>query len=328
MRVGLVFERKEDYPRLPSHADDVDSELLSQAEEDDLLSGLRDAGHHVLRIGDCRRLLNRIGYWRNRCDIVFNKSVGYRGVERKLLVPAILDAAGIPYVGSTPYVLTLTRHKYHTKLVVERAGVPTPRAVLYPLDPVTSLAALRYPVIVKPLAESSSIGIDRDRSVVESPEAADRQARSTVARYEQPVVVEEFVAGAEVEVPIVVDPLPRALGVVAIMLAGAPVEGDQFLASDLVYDDSYGFGAPPSYVDPERVAASAVRAANALGIRDYGRIDFRVAADGTPWFIEASTHPHLQRHSSFFLLAAARGLSHAEMLDELLTIATRRSAIL
>jgi D-alanine-D-alanine ligase len=132
MKLGIVLERKDDFPFEPDDPKELDSELFSHFEEDELTSGLLDSGHEVIKIGDARRLLNRIGYWRKRCDIVFNLSVGYRGIERKLLAPSILEVAGIPYVGSTPYTLTLTRHKYHAKVLMMNAGLPTPPSVLLP----------------------------------------------------------------------------------------------------------------------------------------------------------------------------------------------------
>src|SRR5262245_38778048 len=130
---------------MPGDAHDADSELLSDHEERELLHGLRDTGHEIIPIGDAGNLLNRIGYWRDNCDIIFNRSVGYRGTERKSIVPAILEAAGIPYVGSTPYVLSLTRNKHHTKMVVRDAGVPTPPAALLFGGTAECLEALRYP---------------------------------------------------------------------------------------------------------------------------------------------------------------------------------------
>jgi D-alanine-D-alanine ligase len=322
MRLGLMFERKDGFPWRADDPRDLNSELLNETEENDLLSGLRDAGHDVLRLGDVRRLIARPGYWRNRVDLVINRAVGYRGIERKSLAPAVLDAAGIAYLGSTPYVLTLTRHKLHAKLVVAHAGVPTPDAALVTERGSTGLEAIAYPAIVKPIAESSSIGIGPD-SVVRDAAAARAVAERIVREYAQPAIVESFVVGAEIEVPLLVDPVPRALGVIAITLHGKQMN-EQFLSSDDVYGDGYGFAPPPPYVEIDRVKDAAVRAAAALGIRDYGRMDFRVSHDGTPWFIEASTHPHVQVHSGFYEAGRRRGLLYHEMLDELVTVAAQR----
>jgi D-alanine-D-alanine ligase len=322
LRLGLVLERKRDFVYRDGDPEELNSELLADFEEDALLGGLRDAGFDVLRIGDARRLVNRVGYWRHRCDLVFNLSTGYRGIERKLLAAAVLEVAEIPYVGSTPYVLTLTRHKFHAKLVAQAAGVNTPPAVLFIGVP-PDWSGVRFPVIVKPVAESSSIGITAD-AVAFTEDAALQRAAFVLERYVQPAIIETFIAGVEVEVPLLVDPVPRALGVIAIYRDGAVVDGTQILTSSDVYGDGYAFGPPPSYVDLGQLRSNAERVATALGIRDYGRVDFRVEPSGTSWFIEASSHPHLQRLSSFYTSAMARGLSYDQMLAQLVAIARRR----
>lgn len=324
MRIGLVYERKRDRDSNAGAPADWNSELLSEDEEDELLSGLRDAGHEVARIADTHELLLTLPEWVGAFDLVFNRSVGYVGLERKLVAPAALEGLGIPYVGSTPYVQMLTRHKYHTKLVVAAAGVPTPPAWIVPPATEADLRRGPFPMIVKPVAESSSIGITQ-ASLVATPEEALRQARQVVERYRQPAIVEAFIEGAELEIPLLVSrDEVDARGPVAITLNGVAMTGRQFLSSDSVYDDGYGFAEPPAEVNAANVLRFAELAALALGIRDYGRCDFRVDRAGNPWFIEASTQPHLQRHSSFMEVARHQGRDYPGMLDEILAVARER----
>lgn len=324
MRIGVTYERKEDYPYRLEDAADANSELLSAQEEEELLNGLRDAGHEVIPIGDARRLLERLSFWENACDLILNKSVGYRGPERKSIVPTILEAANLPYIGSTPYVLSLTRNKYHTKLIVKDANVPTPPATMLFGGIEPDLHSLIYPVIVKPIAESSSIGIVSGVSVVDTPEEAYARAAYLHERYGQPILVETFIAGTEIEVPLITDPDPKILGVLAISIDGKIPDDNYYLASDTVYNDNYNFVETPDHIDNELVIAMAARAAKALGIRDYGRLDFRISPDGTPWLIEASTHPHIQRLSSFCILTERAGGQYHNMLDMLVQVAARR----
>jgi D-alanine-D-alanine ligase len=324
MRIGIISEAKLDHPLRETGPRDIDSGLLSQEEEDELLSGLRDAGYDVELIDGLPALLTGIDEIRGRCDLVFNKSCGYRGVDDKLVVPAVLDAAGIPYLGSAPYVQGLVRNKHHTKLVAAAAGVRTPPAAVVAEGRTPSLAHVTFPAIVKPLGESSSLGVEAGKAIVDGPGAAIERARELIRLYHQPAIVETFVRGMEVEVPILADPDVRALGVVALTVDGQVVSGDVYLSSEVVYYDGYGFAPPPASLDGERVAEAAVQAAVALDVRDYARVDFRVAEDGTPWLMEANTSPHVQRHSSFFALAKQRGLAYHEMLDEIVSIATRR----
>ncbi len=207
---------------------------------------------------------------------------------------------------------------------LRRAGVATAPSCLW-TGPVSArgLEALGYPAIVKPVAESSSIGIDED-SIVATPAAAAARAAWLLARLGQPALVETFVEGVEVEVPLVGSPALIPLGVVGITIDGNLVRGKDHLASTAVYDDSYGFVASVPDIEAVSVKAAALQAAIALGIRDYGRIDFRVSADGCPVFMEASTHPHIQPHSSFFALASDRGLSYSAMLTEILDAGSLR----
>ncbi len=159
MRVGFVYERKEWFDFRPGEPDDLNSELLSREEEDELIEGLQQAGHEVVCIGDVSRLLDGIQQWKQSCDIIFNRSVGYRGVERKSIAAAVLEAAGLPYVGSTPYVLSLTRNKQHCKLIAQNAGLCTPSSAVLFGGVEDRADEVTYPAIIKPLAESSSIGI-------------------------------------------------------------------------------------------------------------------------------------------------------------------------
>lgn len=324
MRIGLVYERKADYQRGDSDPADADSELLADWEEDELISGLRDAGHDVVRIGDCQRLLNRINYWKKRCDLVFNRSVGYRGVERSLFAPAILDAAGMPYIGATPYVHALARNKFHAKLVAWSAGIKTPPAILFSNEGLSSIGELRYPAIVKPVAESSSIGILGERSIANNRDEAEEQARALIRLYGQPAIIETFIRGSELEIPLLGHPVVDALGASAITIRGKEDAGAAFLTAGAVYEDLYDFAGPPEHVDVDALVQAAVNAGKAIGLRDYGRTDFRVEEDGTAWFIEVETEPHLQRHSSFFMEAKKRGMGYPEMLDQIIQAAWRR----
>lgn len=325
MRVALILERKSEFPFDEDEPEESNSELLSEFEEDELLSGLRDAGHEVISIGDGERLLKRVMYWRKRCDLALNRSAGYRGISRKSLVPSVLELAGIPYVGSGPYVSSLTRHKHHAKLVIAAANLPTAASVMWASERDTAaLSRLQYPVIVKPIAESCSIGIHAEKSVVSTPREAAERAAWIVETFKQPALVERFVRGIEVEVPLLGWPELRAQGVVGVTVGGTLVGGDRILASDDVYGDAYGWTTSLPGIDCEAVADMAVRVGRALEIRDYGRVDFRVTEEGEIWFIEASVQPHIASHSSFFVCAKARGIGYPDMLEELLAVTRRR----
>lgn len=330
MRVGFVFERKEWFHFEEGDPADLNSELLSAEEESEIVNGLQDAGHEVICIGDAHQLLSNIDRWRRSCDIVFNRSVGYRGVERKSIAAAVMDAAGIPYVGSSPYVLSLTRNKHHCKVIAASAGLPTPSSAVLFGGLEDQADRVTYPAIIKPIAESSSIGIESGVAIVKNADEARRRARVITSRYHQPVLVETFIEGIELEIPVVANDAGdmRVFGIAAVAVNQTLPCGCHYLASDSVYDDEYDYIDPPARIDSNHsnhLCELTVRGARALGIRDYGRLDFRIDAAGKPWFIEASTHPHVQVHSSFNHAAGQRGMSYAAMLDGLIQTGVKRN---
>ena len=327
MRVGFVYERKEWFQFQEDDPPDLNSELLSQEEEDELVNGLQQAGHEVICIGDVDRLLSDLDAWRKSCDIIFNRSVGYRGVERKSIAAALLEAAGLTYVGSTPYVLSLTRNKYHCKIIAQNAGLPTPPSTVLFGGFEDHADEIIYPAIVKPVAESSSIGIESGSAIVENASQARRRAREVAERYHQPVLIETFIEGVELEIPVMADEsgVMRVFGVAAVAVNNALPSGRYFLASDSVYVDEYDYIDPPASIDLEAITTFAECGAKALGIRDYGRLDFRIDAAGKAWFIEASTHPHVQVHSSFYHAARQQGMCYPRMLDRIINTGARRA---
>ena len=321
MQLGFLW----DGLRPSSHADtsaEPDAELITAAEQTALVESLRQAGHAVEVIEGVAALLAHGREYRDRLDLVFNMSLGCDGVERKLTAPAVLQAIGLPYTGSSPYVQALTRHKLHAKLVVAAAGLATPPAMLYE-GAAAALARITYPAIVKPLAGSASAGIDEHSVVANAVEAA-AQAERLWRQGATPTLIETFIAGLELEVPILCDPQPRSLGVVVITQHGAAIDGQQLLDARTVAEERYAFTQELSRGDRATIETAAVCAATALGVRDYCRIDFRLDTAGVPWFIEANTHPHLLPHSSFSCLATTRHTTQAEMLDAIVRVAARR----
>lgn len=321
-----MYERKEWFHFGEGDPSDLNSELLSAEEEQEIINGLHEAGHEVFCIGDVDRLLRGLDYWRHCCDIVFNRSVGYRGVERKSIAAALMDSAGIPYTGSTPYVLSLTRNKYHCKVIAHNAGLRTPSSTMLFGGIDDCADEVQYPAIVKPIAESSSIGIESGAAIVRNADEARQRAQVVASRYHQPVLVETFIEGIELEIPVVADEAGdmRVFGIAAVAVDRTLPCGCHYLASDSVYDDEYDYIDPPASIDLDHIRGLAERGARALGIRDYGRLDFRIDRDGNPWFIEASTHPHVQVHSSFYHAAKQRGMTYPQMLDCLIRTAMKR----
>jgi D-alanine-D-alanine ligase len=145
-----------------------------------------------------------------RPDIVFNIAEGRYGANREAHVPAICEFYGIPYSGSDPFTLSLCLDKARAKEVLAYHGVPTAafavvrevadaEDVLARVKSEGRMAAippLTLPLFVKPLHEGSSKGIT-ERNFCRTADELEAQIAFLLDRYGQPVLVEEYLPGAE-----------------------------------------------------------------------------------------------------------------------------------
>lgn len=303
---------------------------LSEAEEEaefdsretvELLAGaVERLGHRVERIevsGPASRTVARLEAFDP--ELVFNTAEGRRGRFREAFFPALFDELGMPYTGSDAWALAVTLDKQLTKLLLAQHGVVTPRWQYLERPEQLQARALRFPVMVKPNFEGSSKGITQD-SVVEDPLRLEAAVAAMLARYPQGVLVEEFIAGRDVTVPFLEAVAPDRGGV----LQPVEYQVDEAVAGRrryAIYDYQLktALDGAVSVRAPARLGAAQARALQeqaalayrVLGIRDLGRIDFRLGDDGQAYFLEVNALPSLQPGAGIYASAALEGL-HAD----------------
>jgi D-alanine-D-alanine ligase len=324
MHIGIAFDLRPDEPTRPDLPDDWAEEFDSPATVEAIAAALRAHGHTVSELGDGRPFIEKL--LAAPPDLVFNIAEGVGvGRSREARVPALCEMLGVPYTGSDPLTLAATLDKDVARRLVTSAGVDVPHGAVLSRGEPFCPDRMRFPVIVKPAWEGSSKGI-RDKSVAITPAevmaALDEQFRG----YQQPVLVEEFIAGDELTVGIVGNDPPRVLGVMRI-LPNRPDE--HFVYSLEVKRDwrnrvRYECPARLPTGASERVEAAALKAYQALGCRDVARIDFRLR-DGAPFFIEANPLPGLSPETGDLVILAGRaGIGHAELINMIVEAALRR----
>jgi D-alanine-D-alanine ligase len=319
---------------------------LSDAEEeaefdtsdtvDALAGGLERLGHRVERIevsGPASRTVARLEAFGP--DLVFNTAEGRRGRFREAFFPALFDELGMPYTGSDAYALAVTLDKQLTKLILSQHGVTTPRWQFVERPAELQVNALRYPVMVKPNFEGSSKGITQD-SVVEDPLQVHEALERALARYPAGVLVEEFIAGRDVTVPFLEKAAPERDGVLQPVeyVVDAAVAGPRRHA---IYDfdlktrleDAVSVRVPAKLTRPQkdRLVEQSATVFRALGIRDLGRIDFRVAEDGRIYFLEINALPSLEPGAGIYAAAALEGLHQDGVLGAVVESAVERCGI-
>ncbi len=273
-----------------------------------------------------------------RPDIVFNMAEGLRGVNRESHVPAMCEFFGIPYSGSDPFTLSLCLDKARAKECLAYHGIPTaPFQLVH--DASSHSGALRFPVFVKPVHEGSSKGIT-ERNYCRTPSEMREQVAFLLDRYRQPVLIEEFLTGAEFTCAVLGN------GGDAHVL---PIVGMNF---DVLPSGSlpvYGFEAKwlwdrpeqpleifecPARIDEalrctiERVVLAAY---HVLGCRDWSRIDVRLDAAGVPNVVEVNPLPGIlpdpADNSCFPKAARAAGMSYDELIQTCVRHAADRQGV-
>lgn len=273
-----------------------------------------------------------------RPDIVFNIAEGRGGKNRESLVPAICEYLEVPYSGSDPLTLSLCLDKSRAKEVLSYYRVPTPAFAL--VERATDVSAirsdLRYPLFVKPVHEGSSKGIT-ERNFVRTPADLAPQVLYLLENYNQPVLIEEFLPGAEYTCAVLGNgPQAHVLPIVGLNFDALP---DGALPV-------YGFEAKwlwdrpdapldifdcPAHMAPalrRSVEATSLRAYRALGCRDWARIDVRLDGEGVPNVIEVNPLPGIlpdpADNSCFPKAARAAGMSYEQLIQSCLTFAGER----
>jgi D-alanine-D-alanine ligase len=265
-----------------------------------------------------------------RPDLVFSMVESVGGDARLEAAWAyVLEWLGFPYTGSPPLALSLGLHKPMARAVLASVGVALPNgAVLARGD--ESLDGLAYPVIVKPSRLDASHGIRND-SVADDEAAARERVRYVIERYAQPALVEEFVDGREFNVSLLgPSDAPRVLPLREIRY-DLPPGLPRLVGYEAKWkpETAEYQGTMPATVEdpPESVAAvsSIARAAySALGVRDYGRVDIRLEADGAPVVIDVNPNPDLGPGSGLAAAALEGGLSYPDLIGFVLDEALAR----
>jgi D-alanine-D-alanine ligase len=266
--------------------------------------------------------------------VVFNLCESIHGDNRfEGLLALLLDLEEIPYTGSAAFPLALALHKDKAKEVLRARGIPTPEAVLLE-GPDTSRVTLDFPLIVKPTREDASVGIC-SASVVRNRQALEERVGYVLAHYRQPVLVERYIEGREIYVSLLERPgeRPQIFPFFEIDFSEMPSDRPQIVSFEgkWVQDSVEYRGTRPVRCEGlspalrTRVAETALAAFEAIGLRDYARIDIRLAPDGVPYVIDVNPNCDLSDLAGGFSKAArAGGLSYEDVVLRLVELALSR----
>jgi len=289
-----------------------------------VVAALEARGHRVLALDLVPKLVDTLRT--ERPDAVYITLHGKFGEDG--MIQELLEFLKIPYTGPGVLASMLAWDKDLTKRLFLTEGIPTPPWVAFSAEAIKEMGAARaldlvgeaiggYPVAVKPAEQGSALGLSR---ITDAGGLA--EAMLTALGYDRKVLVERWIDGTEIAVPILDGPNgPEALPAVEIV----PKQG----LYD--YESMYTPGETEYFVPArlpeavlERAREVATRVYTSLDCRDVSRVDMVVAEDGTPYVLECSTSPGLTETSVLAMSAGAAGIGFEEYVDRIVSAALAR----
>jgi D-alanine-D-alanine ligase len=264
-------------------------------------------GYDVALVDVDRELAARLRA--DRIDVAFNALHGRWGEDG--CVQGLLEAMGIPYTGSGVLASALGMEKVVSKAMFRSLGLSVIDYRVFPAAKAGAIAAsdlpFGIPCVVKPSGEGSSVGVH----LVKDPTKL-KAACLDAATFKGEVIVERYVKGTEVNVAVLDG---KALGAIEIEPAN---EFYDYAAKYTAGTTKYHYPARIPEAHVKRVMEAAEIAHRGLGCAGVTRVDFIVAADGTPFILEINTLPGMTATSLVPKIAAGLGIPFPELCEKIL----------
>ena len=325
MKIGLTYDLRADY--LAAGYDELETAEFDREDTIDALeTAIRGLGHTTDRIGNARRLIERLARG-NQWDLVFNIAEGLNGIGREAQVPAILDLYNIPYTFSDPLVMSLTLHKGMTKRVIRDAKIPTSDFCVVEKENDKIMVNFPPPFFIKPVSEGTGKGISPKSIIYDHCDLAPA-CGAMVRTYRQPVLVERYLSGREFTVGIIgTGTYAEILGTIEVILLADAEKGVYSYVNKEQCEELVQYRYPRSSEDSlvQKVEDIALDAWRVLGCRDAGRVDIRCDEAGQPYFLEvnplAGLHPD---HSDLPIICKGIPLPYEVLIERILASALKR----
>lgn len=245
-------------------------------------------------------------------DVVFIALHGTYGEDGT--IQAALELAGKTYTGSGVLASAIAMDKAMSKRVFEREAIPTPHWVVLksgvPGSNVDTSLLGGYPLVVKPNAEGSTVGL----TIVKHPSELNA-ALEKAGRHDSQILIEQYIEGREMTVAVVGE---EAYPVVEI----EPKSG--FYDYEAKYTKGMTTYTCPAELEKDEarlLRELAVECAGALGCRGVVRVDFRIDEEGEPWVLEVNTVPGMTPTSLVPMAAKAKGVSYDQLVGRIVDMA-------
>lgn len=337
---GLLREYQK-RSKLNLSAEEIPADFFAEGDSAEtieaVISAIRSGGYEVIGIEGDDSAPQKLELLQP--DLVFNMVEGLFGDFRESYIPMVCERLGIPYTGSDPLTLALCLNKARTKEILSYYSIPTPPFRVFYAHQKIELRDFEFPAIIKPIAEGSSKGVFND-SVVETIDQARSKIIECLEKYQQPVIIEKFLAGDEFTVAMWGnEPEIEVLPIVAIKYDDLPPGARPIYSYEAkwIWDipekplEIFQCPANLTLLQRRNIEAVARDAYRVMNIKDWCRIDIRMDSQGVPHVLELNPLPGIlpnpEENSCFPKAARTKGYSYEAMILKVIEFARKRYQI-
>jgi D-alanine-D-alanine ligase len=323
LKISILFY--EDRSKAAAEHDEVVEEVAA---------ALSATGHQPTLLGvygDLRELVDKLA--EQKPDLVFNLCETFAGRDANDgNVTAALVLLGQRFTGTGPAGMALRQDKALTKKLLQFHEVACPKFAIFDTDNLEFAGKMRFPVFVKPMRADASIGI-HDSSLVRNYDSLVERVDTIHKDLQDAALVEEYIEGREFYVGVLGNDPPEALPIIEMDFSKLPDGYPHIYGWEAKFEHaSRQFESVNAIVatdlSPEtrhRITSSALEAVYALQVRDYARVDLRLAQDGVPYVLEVNANPYLERTSAFAIAALQAGMGYNTLINRIVQIAWKCS---
>jgi D-alanine-D-alanine ligase len=311
---------------------DGSSEATVAEVADSILAAISEDGYNAVILPLRESLWNLVRRVKElKVDVLINLCEEFRSrPQLEANVAAAFEALAIPFTGCPSKALAICQDKFKAKAILNAFGLPTAKGRLVTTTD-QKIDDIPFPAIVKPNQEDASLGIYQD-SVVHDPQALEEKVNKIITVYKQPALVEEFIQGREFNVAVLETDSLRALPVSEIDFTSMPESAPHICSYEAKWFENHVLYATTPAVCPapvdepvrDKLHQYALAAFQAMGCRDYARVDFRMGQDGRIAILEVNPNPDASLDAGYVRALKAAGIGYAEFWSLMIENALRR----
>jgi len=297
---------------------------------------LRRKGFSTLTLNVKDDLAFLLAFLKNeKPDVIFN-FIEYFNEEitQEKNIAGLFELLGIPFTGASSISLANCQNKVITKNILIANGINTPEycVIEKPDNPLTD--KIRFPIILKPINEDGSAGIDTD-SVVYNKVEYEIKFSDLIRYCKPPFLAEQFIEGREFNVAILGNEKPEVLPISEIDFSEMPYYLENIVSYQAKWEplnEAYHKTIPVCPADlskkiEDRIKEIALKCYEVMDLRDYARIDIRMTPEKELFVLEINPNPDITEGVGFMRSAEAAGYSYSDILELLIRYALKRRKV-